>query len=743
MAIQVRRRLRTRILLGSFIPTAIILSAVAFTIFYAYQQVTQDLVVGKNQQLTHLSASQLAADLNPYVETLNSLARASDIYTGTPEARSAALAKASNQLMAFDGGAVILDEFGKIVAATPNRQSLLEQDWSNHGFFRQILRGAAASYSDIIPTGQNHWQFLAIGVPILDSQGEFQGTLAGLFEVGAGSTSAFYGGIVKLRLGEDGSTFLVDSTGRVIYHPDANLIGTDLHGSADVARVLAGQAGYLRTRNNRGVDILATFAPVPGTSWGLVSEESWSSLLASSRGYGRFLVLLLGMGIFVPTLLVVFAVTRITDPVVRLIAAAKDIAGGKYGEQISIRTGDELQELGEQFNQMSTELQQSYAQLEERVQARTKELATLNATAAVASRSLNLKEILEDSLDKVLEVLGMDAGGAYSLEGSTLVLVAQRNRSEEFIRRASPRPLKGSVVEAAAAAARPLVWSIETFPELRLKHLLEQEGMTQVICVPLMAKRELVGAFTLGAYQKKEITPEVLSLVGAIGQQIGVAVENAHLYQQAETAAATAERTRLARELHDAVTQTLFSAGLIAEVLPDLWQKDEMEGRRRLNELRQLTRGALAEMRTLLVELRPNALAQIPLADLVRQLCESLVGRARLPIEVSVEGERKLPPDVQIGLYRITQESLNNVAKHSKATQAVVTLRLKDTVRLSIADDGCGFDAEHVPPDHLGLKIMRERAEAIGAKLTIHSEPGEGTQVAVIWKENKGEGGQA
>ncbi len=129
-----------------------------------------------------------------------------------------------------------------------------------------------------------------------------------------------------------------------------------------------------------------------------------------------------------------------------------------------------------------------------------------------------------------------------------------------------------------------------------------------------------------------------MSLLAAIGQQIGVAVENAHLYQQAEETAAAAERTRLARELHDAVTQTLFSASLIAEVLPDLWDMNENEGRRRLEDLRQLTRGALAEMRTLLVELRPDALIQIPLSDLLRQLCESLVGRVRLPIEVKYRG---------------------------------------------------------------------------------------------------------
>jgi len=213
---------------------------------------------------------------------------------------------------------------------------------------------------------------------------------------------------------------------------------------------------------------------------------------------------------------------------------------------------------------------------------------------------------------------------------------------------------------------------------------------------------------------------------------------NERLREKAALDAVAAERTRLARDLHDAVTQTLFSTTLIAEVIPDLWEMNPAEGRRRLEELRQLTRGALAEMRTLLVELRPNALTEVPLTALLRQLTEAMVGRSRIAIHLSAEGERRLPPDVQVGLYRIAQETLNNVVKHARATQAVVTLRLGETVRLTVADDGAGFDPSAVTADHLGLRIMRERAEALGAKLSIYSEPGEGTQVSVVWEAGNG-----
>jgi PAS domain S-box-containing protein len=212
---------------------------------------------------------------------------------------------------------------------------------------------------------------------------------------------------------------------------------------------------------------------------------------------------------------------------------------------------------------------------------------------------------------------------------------------------------------------------------------------------------------------------------------------NELLQQKAAQEAVATERTRLARDLHDAVTQTLFSATLIADVLPDIWQMNEKEGRRRLEELRQLTRGALAEMRTLLVELRPNALVEVPLPTLLRQLSEALTGRDRIDIQFSSEGERKLPPDVQVAFYRIAQEALNNVVKHSKASQAVVVLRLGDQVRLGITDNGTGFDPTSVTADHLGLKIMRERSEAIRANFSLYSEPGEGTQVTVTWQDKE------
>ncbi len=211
--------------------------------------------------------------------------------------------------------------------------------------------------------------------------------------------------------------------------------------------------------------------------------------------------------------------------------------------------------------------------------------------------------------------------------------------------------------------------------------------------------------------------------------------------EKARELAAIEERQRLARDLHDAVSQTLFSASLIADVLPRLWERNLEEGRKRLEEVRQLTRGALAEMRTLLLELRPASLIEAELPQLLRQLAESINGRARVPVTVLVEGQSSIPTDIKIALYRIAQEALNNVAKHSAAKAANVNLLYEpDKIILSISDNGKGFDPAVVRPDSLGLGIMRERARESGAILSIESKLGQGTTICAAWNNLPTEG---
>ena len=157
-------------------------------------------------------------------------------------------------------------------------------------------------------------------------------------------------------------------------------------------------------------------------------------------------------------------------------------------------------------------------------------------------------------------------------------------------------------------------------------------------------------------------------------------------------------------------------------------------------ELKDLARGALAEMRTLLLELRPSALTSVSLPDLLKQLCDAANGRALVPIKFHYEGEREIPEPQKIALYRITQEAINNILKYAQASQVRVELiQAQNFVEIAIRDNGIGFDQNEVEPYRMGLRIMQERAAAIDAELRIVSKPGEGTNVTITWYESKDE----
>jgi two-component system nitrate/nitrite sensor histidine kinase NarX len=265
------------------------------------------------------------------------------------------------------------------------------------------------------------------------------------------------------------------------------------------------------------------------------------------------------------------------------------------------------------------------------------------------------------------------------------------------------------------------------------------EGIRSFMHVPIKTGDKIFGVFNVNYLQPRGFGETEQRLLLALAQRASLAIENAQLYEQAQYVAAVEERQRLARELHDAVTQSLFSASLIAEVLTRLWDKNPQEGKRRLEELRQLTRGALAEMRTLLLELRPSALLEAEASELFRHLCDAFTGRALVSMQCTLEGDCDMPSEVKVAFYRIAQEALNNVAKHAQATQVKMRLVCADgQVEMDIRDDGRGFDPSEVPSDHLGVKIMQERADAIGAELKISSLSGEGTQVCVSWRAKQG-----
>jgi signal transduction histidine kinase len=249
-----------------------------------------------------------------------------------------------------------------------------------------------------------------------------------------------------------------------------------------------------------------------------------------------------------------------------------------------------------------------------------------------------------------------------------------------------------------------------------------------------MAKEKTVGAIDLGSYELREITVEEVSLLAAIGHQIGVAVENARLYEQAQQLAIIQERNRLARDLHDSVMQALYGVTLYAEAASRQLRKGQDElASDHLSEIRDTAEEALREMRVLIFELRPPILKREGLTAALQARLDSVEGRVGLVTHFEADCRGRLSVEVEEGLYRVAMEALNNALKHARADQVFVRLQQRNgTVILEILDDGTGFDLEQAREcGGFGLRGMEERVANLGGRFEVESRVGEGTRIIV------------
>jgi signal transduction histidine kinase/ligand-binding sensor domain-containing protein len=405
-------------------------------------------------------------------------------------------------------------------------------------------------------------------------------------------------------------------------------------------------------------------------------------------------------------------------------------------------------------------------ELERQVEERTSEIEQRRRVAeglrdilAVLNSDRPLEEVLDYIVAQAGRLLGAGATVLHQIEkGRQGVAIQASAGLPAELKGMEAIPFDASWADEAILTRQP--YAIPDLADVEAKAATSADPLADLwltitsqryrsfLAVPLIVEGEADHCLAFYYAEPQAFTGEDLGLAVALADQAALAIENARLYERAKELATVEERQRLARDLHDAVSQTLFSASLIAEVLPDLWQTSPDEGRELLGKLQQLSRGALAEMRALLMELRPATLVEASMRDLLRQLGQAVSGREGIPVTVTVDEACTLPADVQIALYRIAQEALNNVVKHARASRVEVSLHCApptpdlspsqaegstEGVRLRIRDDGSGFDPGGVSHERLGLGIMHERAASIGARIEIESEPGQGTLVEVVW----------
>ena len=537
--------------------------------------------------------------------------------------------------------------------------------------------------------------------------------------------------IERAGLGETGETYLVGSNYRLLTYlrtPGYSIPDTYIRTEGTSGAIHSTAPGAGTYEGYAGDEVIGVYHWIPDLRVALIAEQEEAEALAASRQTLWLIVAVAALAAVLAILAGAIALTRrIVTSLAQLGGTAGRIAAGELDLEAEVERQDEIGTLADAFNRMTGRLRAPVRSLERR----TDHLRAINEAGRHISSILDLEELLPSVAQSVQRTFGYERVHVLLVTGESegsLLTCAETGECDG--------PVKVDL--GAAGTTSSLVAVVQTEEAvLRAYGAAASDSMVAAhseIAVPICVKQDLVGALGITAGPDDILDEQDLFAAETLADQLATAIENTRLYEHAHELAASRERQRLARDLHDAVSQTLFSVSLIAEVLPRIYERDQEQGRQRLEELRQLTRGALAEMRTLLLELRPAALAEANLPDLLKQLGEAVVGRARIPVDVEIEeGCAGLPSDVRVAFYRIAQEALNNVAKHSGARRAGVVLLCDDgAVRLTITDDGNGFDTK-APSGQLGLGIMRERADAVGAALDLRSAPGQGTTVAVTW----------
>lgn len=771
----VRRSLRAKIIAWSFLPTAAVLVVVALVLLYAYQQVTEDLVMTRDWELTRLTAQQLGDELETFADRLSAATRPSG--DGAPALVEDLLDGPGGLLSIYDAGIVILDRDGAIQTIRPEPIHASLTRWVDAEALREAARRTAPAFTNALPAAPDEAAVVAVTVPVVAADGERIGAAMGLFRVGWVASSHLYGGIergvrgranlpegvlstsrssptvdepplslarlltapydVLTRLGGEGNTYVVDGEGRVIYHSDPAWIGRDMGSSHPVRRLMEQHSGALHTRDARGRRILATYAAIPGTPWGLVTEESWAALLAPGRRYQRYLWGLLLLGVLAPAAVVTLGVTRVVRPIRYLARAAAQVAAGDFDQRVSAQTGDELDDLAQQFNRMAKELDASYTNLEHRVSDRTRELAALNAIATELGRSLDLQRVVQTALEHSIGVTGSYAGELFLLDDASgrLERLGARGLPDDAIAGRERLPLDAFALTRDEDAWRPGIADMRAGAGRTWQQLAWHQGLRRMVTVPLIAQERLVGVMSL--YLRRDRAPNVdeVDLLAAIGHQIGMALQNAQLHARARQVAVAEERGRLSRDLHDSVTQTLYGVTLYAQAASRLLKAREAgRAAEHLEELERGARQALQEMRLLVFQLRPPILEREGLVAALQARLDAVEGRAGVQVTLCADWPSEgMDPSVEEELYRVAQEALNNVLRHASAREVRVSLgRHADRLLLEVRDDGVGFDPQGVAGrGGVGLPGMAERVAQVGGTLTIDSAPGKGTRVRV------------
>ncbi len=476
----------------------------------------------------------------------------------------------------------------------------------------------------------------------------------------------------------------------------------------------------------------------------LAMEHSYAESTNLLRSVQAALVLLAALG---TVILIYFFMLLVIRPVNELHAGIRRMGSNDLGVRVPVKRDDEFGGLAKGFNQMAEHLQVAYATLEERVEAETRslgernqELGILYEITAFLGEAAPLEVLCQGFLGRIRAALGADAGAIrlYAADTERLYLMTHEGLSAEFIVAESEMHCGDCLCGDVIDTGMPISFdTVNPPPGMKLRTCI-REGFATATAFNVRYDRQQVGVFNLYFRQPHRVSEQEVNLLETLGQHLGVAIENQRLRSREKELAVSEERNLLAQDLHDSIAQGLAFLNIQVQLLQDSLRKGRSdEAMQTAGQLREGVQDSYDHVRELLVHFRARV-HQSDLDSAIVAALEKFEEQTGIATDFERHGNGPpLDPTDEIQIMHIVQEALSNIRKHAQASRVGVTVqRSREKLEVRVVDDGAGFDPVNEPKvhsdRHVGLQIMRERAQRVGGECRITSEPGKGALVCLV-----------